>query len=261
MGWLGLPDTEVQEPPASSAPPALRCVIHAEHSIDELATTRPPFSVLEGYLPCKSKATLWKRSNGDSYDLTVVALGKTGYGKSTTLNTLLGESAFETSDIGGCTRKLQSVEYRFKSPGGQYFLSFADLPGLGETPELDAQYYPLYRDTLRAAQVVLYFVRADQRDYSVDQRAFAELVNAAGVGGKVLLVVNAIDKIEPLNRSWPFELSAQQRRALDEKIAVLRGMFSLPQSAVIPVSGAEGYNLDRLASAIMSKLSASLVQV
>ena len=73
-------------------------------------------------------------------------------------------------------------------------------------------------------------------------------------------MVNAIDKIEPLNRSWPFELSAQQKGALDEKIAVLRGMFSLPESALIPASGAEGYNLDHLASAIMSKLSASLVQ-
>ena len=117
MGWLGLPDTEVPEPPAPSAPPALRCVIHAEHSIDVLAAARPAFSALDAYLPCKSKATLWNRSNGDSYDLTVVAMGKTGYGKSTTLNTLLGESAFETSDIGGCTRRLQSVEYRFKSPG------------------------------------------------------------------------------------------------------------------------------------------------
>ena len=251
---------DAQARAATVPPPALRCVIHAEHSIDVLAAARPAFSVLDAYLPCKSKATAWSRSNGDSYDLTVVAMGKTGYGKSTTLNTLLGESAFETSDVGGCTRKLQSVEYRFRSSGAQYFCSFADLPGLGETSDLDAQYYPLYQATLRAAQVVLYFVRADQRDYSVDQRAFAELVHAAGAVGKVILVVNAIDKIEPLNRSLPFQPSAEQKRALDEKMAVLRGMFSLPESALIPVAGAENYNLDRLASAIMSKLSASLVQ-
>ena len=134
------------------------------------------------------------------------------------------------------------------------------MPGLGEHPELDLQYYPLYRQTLRSAQVVLYFVRADQRDYSVDLRAFAELVNGSGAGGKVILVVNAIDKIEPLNRSLPFTLSLPQKRVLDEKIDLLRGLFSIPESVIIPVSGTEGFNLDALAKAIVSKLSTSLVR-
>jgi predicted GTPase len=81
----------------------------------------------------------------------VVAMGKTGYGKSTTLNTLLGEEAFETSDIGGRTRRLQSVDYHFCVPNDKYYCSFADLPGLGENRALDIEYYPLYRNTLRCA--------------------------------------------------------------------------------------------------------------
>ena len=240
--------------------PRLRCVIKAERSIDELAGARPAFSVMPDYLPNQAMATAWERKHGESHDLMVVALGKTGYGKSTTLNRLLGEDAFETSDISGCTRKLQSVEYRFDGSVGDYYCAFGDLPGLGETPELDAEYYPLYRKTLDTAHVVLYFVRADQRDYSVDLRAFKELLAAKDVQKKVILVINAIDKIEPLNRSLPFVPSREQRLALEEKIETLRGIFSLPRSSIAAVSGAEDYNLDGLAGMIMERLAPALVR-
>lgn len=242
-----------------SVTPKLRCVIRAERSIDELAAARPAFSVIPDYLPNQAVATAWERKHGESHDLMVVALGKTGYGKSTTLNRLLGEDAFETSDISGCTRKLQSVEYRFDGGDADYYCAFGDLPGLGETPELDAEYYPLYRKTLGTAHVVLYFVRADQRDYSVDLLAFKELLAAADVQKKVILVINAIDKIEPLNRSFPFVPSREQQRALEEKIETLRGIFSLPRASIAAVSGAEDYNLDALADMIMERLAPALV--
>lgn len=243
--------------PSSSG---LRCIIKAERSIDDLASARPAFSVLPDYRPHKKHATAWNRRHGESHDLMVVALGKTGYGKSTTLNSLLHEDAFETSDISGCTRNLQSVEYRFEATDGQYFCSFADLPGLGERPELDAEYYPLYRKTLGTAHVILYFVRADQRDYSVDLRAFDELITEVGANGKVILVINAIDKIEPLNRSLPFVPSGEQQRALGQKVAALSGLFSMNRSSIITVSGTENYNLDELAKMIVLRLGPSLVR-
>jgi len=247
----------------SSDPPSakLRCVIKAERSIDDLASVRAGFSVLPDYLPHKARATAWNRKHGVSHDLMVVALGKTGYGKSTTLNKLLQEDAFETSDISGCTRKLQSIEYRFVGDGGQYFCSFADLPGLGERTELDAEYYSLYRRTLANAHVVLYFVRPDQRDYSVDHRAFNELVAGANASDKVILVINAIDKIEPLNRSLPFVPSPEQHRALDQKVALLSRMFLVDRSSIVAVSGSEDYNLDELARMITVRLGPSLVRV
>ena len=247
-----LPEVQVSE---------LRCVIRAERSIDALALVRTAFSVLPDYLPDEASAVAWNRKQIQSYDLMVVALGKTGYGKSTTLNTLLREEVFETSDISGCTRKLQSVEYRFEGTERHYFCSFADLPGLGETAELDAKYYPLYRDTLGKAHVVLYFVRADQRDYSVDQCAFDELVAAAGASHKVILVINAIDKIEPLNRSLPFAPSREQQRALDQKLETLSSIFSVQRSSIVAISGAENYNLDELARMITTRLAHSLVRV
>lgn len=253
-------DSASQSRPAAHSSNELQCVIHAERSIDVLAAARKAFMVLPDYLPNKSAAIRWSRANDHSHDLMVIAMGKTGYGKSTTLNRLLVEEAFETSDTTSCTRNLQSVEYRFDAPDDQYYCSFADLPGLGESRALDLEYYPLYRNTLHCAQVVLYFVRADQRDYSVDQHAFTELVQASGSTSKVILVLNAVDKIEPLNRALPFVLSRQQKLALAEKIAVLHGIFGVPESSIIPVSGTEGFNLEVLADAIVHKLSTSLVR-
>jgi len=241
--------------------PGLRCVIRVERTIDALAAARPAFASLPEYVPDRSRAIAWNRPHGQSHDLMVVALGKTGYGKSTTLNRLLGESAFETSDISGCTRTLQSVEYRFHADNDSHYCSFADLPGLGESSERDSEYYWLYRKTLRTAHVVLYFVRADHRDYSVDQRAFAELVALGGNERKVILVLNAIDKIEPLNRSLPFALSREQMNALSEKIKALRTIFDIPETSIVPISGAEDYHLNWLARMIVERLAPSLVRM
>jgi len=237
------------------APRELLCNILAERTVDDLAAAREAFSDLPDYVPGKAQAFKWERSNGESHDLTVVALRKSGYGKSTTLNGLLRENVFETSDISGCTRTLQSIEYRFSTAQGQYYCSFADLPGLGETRSLDEEYYPLYRDTLRMAHVVLYFLRADQRDYSIDQRAFDELVRGSLASDKVILVLNAIDRIEPLNRALPFSPSMEQQRSLKEKIEVVQRIFSVPKTAIVSISGAEVCNLDGLARMIVQRLA------
>lgn len=232
----------------------LRCEIRATQPIAALADARNAFAYLRDCLPSLLHTSTWTRRKSSSDDLCVIAIGKTGYGKSTTLNALLGEPAFETSDTRGCTRTMQSVEYRFAASTAEHYLSFSDLPGIGESPELDAKYFPLYRKALAAANVVLYFVRADQRDYSIDQRAFAELIENSGTRNKVILVVNAIDKIDPMNRSVPFAPSHAQQAALHEKLGVLSDLFGIASADIIPVAAAEDFNLDGLATAIARRL-------
>lgn len=234
--------------------PVLHCVVRAERPLEMLAEARSVFGFLRHSVPRKGYTSSWIRGETTSEDLGVIAVGKTGYGKSTTLNALLGEQAFETSDTRGCTRVMQSVEYRFEASGAAYHLSFADLPGIGESPQLDAQYFPLYRRALDRANVVLYFVRADQRDYSVDQRAFTELITGTAARDKVILVVNVIDKIEPLNRSVPFAPSSAQMTALRVKLDFLSDLFGITDADIIPVAAEEGFNIDALTSAIAARL-------
>lgn len=229
--------------------------MRALQPIATLADVRSAFAYLRDCLPSLLYTSAWTRGEVSSDDLGVIAVGKTGYGKSTTLNALLGEPAFETSDTRGCTRTMQSVEYRFAASGAEHYLSFSDLPGIGESPELDAQYFPLYGKALASANVVLYFVRADQRDYSIDQRAFMELIENSGARDKVILVVNAIDKIEPMNRSVPFSPTHAQQAALHEKLGILSDLFGIASADIIPVAAAEDFNLDGLATAIARRLS------
>jgi small GTP-binding protein len=224
----------------------LRCSVNVTRDVLALVHNRKAFAFLIDRQPLLSAASIWQRDDGDSHDVQVIAIGKTGYGKSTTLNQLVGEEVFETNDIHGCTRVMQSAEYRFQTAKGQYYFSLADLPGIGETPELDKQYIVLYRQAIQTAHVVIYLLRADQRDYSNDLWAFSELFRTSFERRKVILVINAVDKIEPLNRCLPFELSWEQMQSLELKLTQLSAKFNIPEDRIVAVSATEQFNLDKL---------------
>ena len=46
----------------------------------------------------------------DGYAVQVMFIGKTGYGKSTTLNRIVGKDVFDTDDISSCTKELFSAD-------------------------------------------------------------------------------------------------------------------------------------------------------
>ena len=74
-------------------------------------------------------------------------IGKTGYGKSTTLNKLVGSNVFETSDVSVCTKDLYNSMYRI-SPHIPSFFVISDLPGIGESNYADNHYYDWYKEML-----------------------------------------------------------------------------------------------------------------
>ncbi len=195
------------------------------------------------------------RGTEESNDLQVIAVGKSGYGKSTTLNTLIGLKVFQTDDNVGCTRRMQSAEFKLPITDETSYFSLADLPGLGENPQRDAEYRDLYEMAFNKAHVIVYFLRADHRDYSVDLRLFDELFRYVDHKTKLIIALNAIDKTPPLCRSTPFVLSAEQQANIETKIADVSKLFSLPTNDVVPLSGLEDYNTDLLVNKLLEKLS------
>lgn len=123
-----------------------------------------------------SKDNKWSMDNEmfnyiaqECYAVQVMFVRKTGYGKSTTINKIVGCDVFDTDDISLCTKDLFEADYRIdkKIPS---FISFNDLPGIGESLEADEKYLEWYRNMLIKSQVVVYVLRADQRDYSADKK-------------------------------------------------------------------------------------------
>lgn len=221
--------------------------------LDELVRLRPEFAVLQQVHIADQAWRCWQRGASHSHDLQVVFLGKSGYGKSSLVNALSGLPALETSDVTACTSVAQSVEYAIH-PGN--FLSLADLPGLGESQQRDAEYMELYRQIIDKADVVVYVLRADCRDYAIDEAAFARLFPTARQQRKLILALNSCDKAEPLQRNACLVPNSAQLHTIEAKTTSLRGLFPGVPS-LVPCSAASGWNLDRLGEEIVFRLTRS----
>ncbi|RYF29775.1 MAG: ATP-binding cassette domain-containing protein, partial [Comamonadaceae bacterium] len=78
-----------------------------------------------------------------NYIPKVGILGKTGAGKSSLCNALFGEEVSEVSDIEACTR--EPKEFMLSLTQDNAGLILVDMPGIGESRDLDASYSALYK--------------------------------------------------------------------------------------------------------------------
>ena len=232
----------------------LQCSVVLNGHLPTLCRTTPGFGVLERSWLISGKGVTWNRNGKTSEDVQIVVMGKTGYGKSTLLNRLVGEDVFRTSDTQACTRRMESADFPLLFGRNQYF-SLADLPGIGEHPQRDREYIDLYRRTLRQASLVVYVLRADQRDFSKDEWAFSELFPTDVQRSKVVVALNAVDKIEPLCRSLPFQLFPEQVRNLVRKIRTVSSTLKIEEHQIVPVSAEEGYGIKDLVESMMRGVS------
>lgn len=198
----------------------------------------------------------WYLSGGgneptDIYVAQIMFIGKTGYGKSTTINKIVGEKVLETSDVSACTKDLFSALYRVGYDSNTY-LSFSDLPGVGESNYADNHYYTWYKEMFNYSHVVVYVLRADQRDFAVDEILFKNMFNDYRSKRKVILALNCADKIEPINRKNG--ISEQQKVNLNKKIKEVSSMFGVAEENIVWYSAAEGYNFEELMKKISLKL-------
>lgn len=221
----------------------------------DLAAQHPGFADLARTAIPPALHRRWLRKDGaaTSHDLQAIFIGKTGYGKSSTVNALFSEQLMGTSAVAACTRHAQSLEFKIRE--GNY-LAFTDLPGIGESRERDAEYLPLYASIIKTADAVVYMMRADTRDYSIDEKAYRMLFPDAEHKRNLIIGLNFCDKIEPISRSAT-KPTRLQLANIREKMAWIEDKFA-PGGGVVPFSADAAWNLEALAEGISQVMVNSL---
>lgn len=230
--------------------------IKYQASISELILKYPCLEFLRNQPLKRSSRLRWEREseNQVAYCLQVMFIGKTGYGKSTTVNHIVGRKIFDSSDIESCTKKCQSAMFQIHEQKHRYYFRLEDLPGVGESISLDLEYTNLYSKLLKKSDAVVYILRADQRDFSVDEKIFKKLFSSFREKEKVIIGLNSIDKIEPVNRTSPFQPSALQIENANKKVEIISNIFGVLPNKIVYYSAIEKYNLDSLVKLISQNL-------
>ena len=162
----------------------------------------------------------------------VSIVGKTNAGKSTLLNSILGQKIAITS------RKPQTTRHRFLGikTESENQIIFVDTPGFhsGQKRALNRYMNKVAANALRGVDIVLYLI--DKLDWQEDDlQRLKSIPNETSV----ILVVNKIDKLKDKNSLLPFI----EERNKD-------GLFS----SIIPISALKGMNLKELVDLICDKL-------
>ena len=188
---------------------------------------------------------------------TTIALGKTGAGKTTTLNAVTG-LAWPTDPVVACTMQptvavLRRGEYPMLNRPAHRMV---DLPGIGESVTADQTYLPMYQEWAARADRVLYIIQADTRTYKQDQIILTRIAPLLKRGARFTLAVNQVDRMagwDAPGHQWVTP-TTEQLRHLTERLddvfeafgEVLGKATSFHKSDVIPYAAARGWGLDRV---------------
>lgn len=144
---------------------------------------------------------LWFQEMWDSSSsLDILMTGKTGSGKSTLVNGLVGEKVIETkenklshdtTDVTGYNREVHGVQIRIW-----------DSPGLQDRTQNEAAYIAQMKEKCHSVDVVMYCIKMDEtRLYNDDKEAILKLKNAFGkrFWDRTFFILTFANKIEPPN--------------------------------------------------------------
>lgn len=188
------------------------------------------------------------------YTPKVAIFGVTGVGKSSLCNALFGKDAAAVSDVAACTRRPQEIF--IEGDQGTGGLTLVDVPGVGETPERDKEYFALYQSILPELDLVLWAIKADDRAYSVAMTAYNEILKPNLKQCPVVFVITQVDKVEPL-RDWDDDNNRPGEKKqfnIDRKIMEVAREFDVSPNLIEVVSATDDYNMVALVDKIVAVL-------
>jgi GTP-binding protein len=177
----------------------------------------------------------------DGGALTIAIVGRPNVGKSTLLNTILGEERVLTGPEAGITRDSITVTYKHEGKD----IRLVDTAGMRKKANVNEKLEKMsVGDTLRAiqyAQVVVVVMDAEQPLEKQDN-AIAALVESEGRA-----MVIAINKWDTVKEKEHFIKAFRQR--FEKVLPQIKGV------PVVPISGERNYNIGKLFSACFEAYS------
>lgn len=191
-------------------------------------------------LNCQKEENLnYPRQDQDDV-IAVSFLGRPNAGKSTLLNSIMGEKKMIASSVAGTTRDSQDFEFNYM---GQRII-ICDTAGIKRKSRVkigSPDGYALLRSyrAIRDSKLVVYLVDAKDGVVSIDQSILGEVI---AQGRSIILAVNKID-------TWGEEKEKEMLRSIEKLRSDLNFMPWLP---VIYISATEKDNINSLLKQIVS---------
>lgn len=166
----------------------------------------------------------------------VTLIGKPNVGKSTLLNTIVGQKVSIVSNKPQTTRKrvigIVTTE--------EYQIAFIDTPGVHEAhTQLGKSMVDQARMSLSDIDVIVYVADGSHHPGEVDNQ-IAELIKRSGLKVPVLLCMNKMD-----------QLKAED---VERNVAAYTSMLGISNDDYMLTTATRGHNVDKLVELIVSKL-------
>lgn len=192
-----------------------------------------------------------------NYTPRVGIMGKSGAGKSSLINGLVGKQVCQTGGVGGCTRDKQDISVKV----GNREIIFTDFPGVAENTDRNKEYSQMYAENLKDLDIILWVIKVDDRANSNDESFYKWLIQHYKKE-QILFVMSQCDKAEP-SRDFnytTFKPANNQLSIIRQNQERLSRDFNVPISSVIPVAcdyyngKFDRYNFDLLVNRIVQQI-------
>ena len=198
---------------------------------------------------------------------TLVLSGKTGCGKTSTINSLWGKE-LATDKAVSCTKFPAVMRIQDVHEGESISFNLVDLPGIAESMAANAVYQKFYKKFISRASVLVCLSQADRRAYKQDQLFYSSLIKGGFLRPcqNIILGINQADllfkSVDNLNGVDLRTVSENDRiiieKTTDYYDCVFREVFAefpqVSQNSVVIYSVLQNWHMDKLKEKIYKLL-------